>query len=140
MVSGWLTNTDGRGKLAPSGGLIMRALFVLAALLSGLGARAEAACSVANWRFIWDVETSAYMTTDGGRCSLVIRRTFRTSEVHSIAIATAPRSGVASVSGNSVFYSPRSSFKGEDTFVFAINGRRNGSPVRATVKVNVTVR
>jgi hypothetical protein len=118
----------------------MRALYVLVALLSCFAARAEAACSVANWRFVWGVETSAYMTTEGGRCSLVFRRTFRTSEVHSITIATAPRNGVATVSGNSVFYSPRSSFKGEDTFVFAIDGRRNGNPEHASVKVNVTVR
>jgi hypothetical protein len=118
----------------------MRALFVLAVLLCSLGGRAEAACSVANWRFVWDVETNAYMTTDGGRCSLVMRRTFRTSEVHSIVIASAPRSGVASASGNSVFYNPRSGFRGEDSFVFAIGGRRNGSPVRATVKVLATVR
>jgi len=118
----------------------MRALFVLAVLLCGLGGRAEAACAVPQWRFVWDVETYAYITTDGSRCSLVFRRTFRTSEVHSITIASAPRSGAASVSGNSVFYSPRSGFKGEDAFVFAIAGRRNGIPVRATVKVNVTVR
>jgi len=118
----------------------MRALFVLAVLLCGLGGRAEAACAVPQWRFVWDVETYAYITTGGSRCSLVFRRTFRTSEVHSITIASAPRSGAASVSGNSVFYNPRSGFKGEDTFVFAIVGRRNGNPVRATVKVNVTVR
>jgi hypothetical protein len=122
----------------------MRALFVLAVLLCGLlwgiGGRAEAACAVPDWRFVWDVETNAYITTDGGRCSLVFRRAFRTSEVHSITIASAPRNGAASASGNSVSYTPRSGFKGEDAFVFAINGRRNGNPVRATVKVNVTVR
>jgi hypothetical protein len=38
-----------------------------------------------------------------------------------------------------VIYNPRSGFKGDDSFVFAINGKRNGSPVRATVKVSVTV-
>ena len=118
----------------------MRVLCVLAVLLCGLGGPAEAACSVANWRFVWGVETSAYLTTEGGRCSLVFRRTFRTSEVHSITIATAPRNGAATVSGNSIFYSPRSGFKGEDTFVFAINGRRNGNPERASVKVYATVR
>jgi hypothetical protein len=121
----------------------MRALFVLAVLLCALcalGGRAEAACEVPQWRFVWDVETNAYLTTDGGRCSLIFRRAFRTSEVHAITIASAPRSGTASVSGNSIWYNPRSGFKGEDTFVFAIAGRRNGSPVRATVKVYVTAR
>jgi Big-like domain-containing protein len=118
----------------------MRALLALAVLLCGLGGQAEAACAVPDWRFVWDVETNAYMTTDGGRCSLVFRRAFRTSEVHSIGMATAPRNGSATVSGNSVFYTPRSGFKGDDSFVFAINGKRNGSAVRATVKVNVTVR
>src|SRR5690242_20527477 len=118
----------------------MRALFVLAVLLCALGGRAEAACAAPQWRFVWDVETNAYLTTDGGRCSLVFRRTFRTSEVHAITIASAPRSGSASVSGNSIWYTPRSGFKGEDTFVFAIAGRRNGAPVRATVKVYVTAR
>jgi hypothetical protein len=118
----------------------MRAIFILALLLCGFGGGAQAACWVPNWRFVWDVETNAYITTDGGRCSVVMRRTFRTSEVHSILIASPPRNGAASVSGNSVFYNPRSGFKGEDVFVFAINGRRNGSPVHATVKVSVTVR
>ncbi len=118
----------------------MRVLGVLAVVLSCFAGRAEAACSAANWRFVWGVETSAYMTTEGGRCSLVFRRTYRTSEVHSIRIATAPRNGVATVSGNSIFYSPRSGFKGEDTFVFAIDGRRNGNPEHASVKVYATVR
>jgi hypothetical protein len=38
-----------------------------------------------------------------------------------------------------VFYIPRAGFKGGDSFVFAISGRRNGNPTRATVKVSVTV-
>jgi hypothetical protein len=122
------------------GRLIMRGLYVLAVLLCCLDGRAEAACAVPEWRFIWDVETNAYITTDGGRCSLVFRRAFRTSEVHSIAIGAAPRNGNATASGNAVFYSPRSGFKGDDSFVLAINGKRNGSSVRATVKVNVTIR
>jgi hypothetical protein len=118
----------------------MRAFFVLAVLLCGFGGRAEGACSAPDWRFVWGVETNAYMTTDGGRCSLVFRRAFRTSEVHSITIASAPRNGSAAASGHSVIYNPRSGFKGDDSFVFAINGKRNGSPVRATVRVSVTVR
>ena len=118
----------------------MRVLFVLAVLLYSLGGRAEAACDVPQWRFIWDVESNAYMATDGGRCSLAFRRAFRTSEVHSITIATAPRNGSVSASGNAVLYNPRSGFKGDDSFVFAINGKRNGNPVRATVRVSVTVR
>jgi len=118
----------------------MRTFFVFAVLLCGIGGRAEAACSVADWRFVWDVETNAYMTTDGGRCSLVLRRTFRTSEVHAITISSTPRNGNASVSGHSVIYNARSGFKGDDTFVFAVSGRRNGNPVRATVKVSVSVR
>ena len=117
----------------------MRALLVLAVLLCGLGGRADAACAVPEWRFIWDVETNAYMTTDGSRCSLVLRRAFRTSEVHSVAIASAPRNGSATSSGHSVFYIPRAGFKGGDSFVFAISGRRNGNPTRATVKVSVMV-
>jgi hypothetical protein len=118
----------------------MRTLFAVAVLLGALVGQAQAGCWVPDWRFVWDVETSAYMITDGGRCRTAFRRAFRTSEVHSMSLASAPRNGVASVSGHSVIYNPHPGFKGEDSFVFAINGRRNGNPVRATVKVNVSVR
>ena len=121
-------------------GTLMRALFVLVVLVCGFAGRADAACWVADWRFVWDVETNAYMTSDGGRCRAVFRRALRTTEVHSITIASAPRNGAASVSGHVVTYDPRSGFKGEDSFVFAINGKRNGSSARATVRVFVTVR
>jgi len=39
-----------------------------------------------------------------------------------------------------VIYRPRTGFNGNDSFVFAQNGRRAGVTTHATVGVNVTVR
>lgn len=117
----------------------MRILLGFAVLLCAFVGQAEAACSVPSWRFVWGIETNAYITTTGGSCSLVLRRAFKTSEVHSLAIASGPHNGAASVSANAVTYRPRAGFKGEDSFVFAVSGRRNGGPERATVRVSVTV-
>ena len=116
----------------------MRLIFILAVLLCGFVGSAEATCSVPQWRFVWDVETNAYMTTDGSPCWILLGRVFKTGEVHSVTIASAPRNGTASASGLSVHYRPKSGFKGEDSFVFAISGRRSGSPVHASVRVSVT--
>jgi hypothetical protein len=64
-----------------------------------------------------------------------------TSEVSSISIASAPRHGAASAaSSGAITYRPKAGFKGEDQFVFALTGRKNGSPQRATIRVYVTVK
>ena len=120
----------------------MRRVFAsaLALLLFGLTGSAEAACHVVRWRSVWGVETTAYMETDGAVCRTSVSRVWNTSEVHSVNIASPPRSGSASAAGRSVTYRPRPGFKGEDSFVFAIVGRKAGSPQRGTVRVNVTVR
>lgn len=109
-------------------------------LLLGLAESADAACSVARWRFVWGVETTAYMTSDGSACRTTVEWTTGTTEVHSVSIAAPPRNGTASTSGRAVSYRPRAGFKGEDTFVFAVNGATRGSASRATVRVSVTVR
>jgi len=91
--------------------------------LAALAGQAEAACTVPRWRFVWDIETDAYMQSDGGRCWTRLTRTSGKTEVHSISIASPPRHGAASVSGLNVFYTPGNGFKGDDAFVFAIQGR-----------------
>ncbi|HEY4142025.1 MAG TPA: Ig-like domain-containing protein [Pseudolabrys sp.] len=116
----------------------MRSILILTVLLCGFADLAEANCTVPRWRFIWDVETNGYMTTDGAPCRMRLVRVGRTGEIHSVKIASPPRNGAASASGHLVNYKPKAGFKGEDSFVFAIDGRRNGSPVHATVRVSVT--
>jgi len=118
----------------------MRAILIIGLFLCAFGGPAEAACTITPWRFIWDTQTDASMSSDGGPCRSSIIQVFRTGEVHSVKIAAGPRHGAASASGRTVNYRPRAGFKGEDSFVFAINGRRNGNPVQARVRVNVTVR
>jgi len=118
----------------------MRGFFAGLLLLIGLADQVEAACTVPKWRFVWDIETNAYMQSDGGRCQLNLIWTSGRTEVHSIGIASPPHHGAASVSGLHVYYAPSNGFKGDDAFVFAIQGRRNATPSRATVRVSVTVR
>ena len=118
----------------------MRGIFFGFMLLVALAGQAKADCTVPRWRFVWDVETDAYMQSDGSRCRLNLVWTSGKTEVHSISITSLPRHGAASVSGLHVIYTPRHGFKGDDAFVFAIQGRRNATPSRATVRVFVTVR
>jgi|SRR5215831_4010663 len=118
----------------------MRAVFIGFLLLLGLAGRADAECTVAKWRFVWDIETVATMVSDGSRCQMNLIWTAGKTEVHSVSIASPPGHGAASVSGLHVFYTPRNGFKGDDAFIFAIQGRRNATPSRATVRVAVTVR
>jgi hypothetical protein len=112
---------------------------ILAFLLLWPVSDADAACSVVRWRFVWGVETSAHMTTDGSQCRTSVSWATGTTEVHAINIAVAPRNGSASASGRGITYRPRAGFKGEDAFVFAIVGKRHGQPSRATVRVSVRV-
>ena len=119
----------------------MRGLSLFALLLLlGLAEPAEAACSVANWRFVWGVETVAQFTSDGSACRTTVEWTTGTTEVHSVRISSPPRNGTALTSGRAVSYRPKAGFKGEDTFVFAISGAQHGAASRATVRVSVTVR
>ncbi|HEX5212038.1 MAG TPA: hypothetical protein VFW22_09930 [Pseudolabrys sp.] len=39
-----------------------------------------------------------------------------------------------------IVYRPRPGFKGEDEFVFALTGNKDGRPQHATIRVYVTVR
>ena len=117
----------------------MRRVFALSLLLLGLVDSANAACSVVRWTFRWGVETNAYMQTDGTTCRTSVSWTGGTTEVHSVTVAAAPRNGSASIAGRGVTYRPKAGFKGEDTFAFAIVGRHNGQPARATVRVSVKV-
>lgn len=118
----------------------MRRIFMGLLLLLALAGQADAACTVPRWRFIWDIETDGYMQSDGGRCRMDLIWTSGKTEVHSVTVTLLPHHGSASVSGLHVFYTPANGFKGDDAFVFAIQGRRNATPSRATVRVAVTVR
>ncbi len=80
------------------------------------------------------------MVTDSAACRTSISRVSNTSEIHSVRIAFAPRNGTASAGGRGIVYRPRVGFKGDDSFVFAVTGRKAGNPARATMRVNITVR
>ena len=118
----------------------MQGIFLLAVLFLGSTASADAACWVPRWRSVWGIETSAQMISDGGPCRTIVSMVFNTSEVHSVTIASPPHHGSASTSGRAVNYRPGAGFKGEDSFVFAIIGRKSGGPTRGTVRVAVTVK
>jgi hypothetical protein len=118
----------------------MRCVFALALLLVGFAGSANAACHVPQWRMVWDTEGAVYMETDGAACRTSISRVWNTSEIHSVTIASAPRNGTASAAGRGVTYRPRAGFKGADSFVFAVAGRKAGNPTRATMRVHVTVK
>jgi hypothetical protein len=55
-------------------------------------------------------------------------------------IAPRPQHGSASASMAAIIYRPQAGFKGEDQFVFALTGNKDGRSQRATIRVNVTVR
>ena len=117
----------------------MRRVFAPIFLFFVFASSAQAACHVPRWQFKWGVEMSAYMIMDGTLCRTSVSQVWNTSEIHSVTIASPPRNGSASAASRGVTYRPRAGFKGEDSFVFAIVGRKAGSPQRATMRVHVTV-
>jgi hypothetical protein len=61
--------------------------------------------------------------------------------IYAIEIATPPKNGIALASGRSmVVYKPKVGFKGEDSFVFELVGKLNGTPTSARVRASVTVK
>ncbi len=118
----------------------MRYFLTFAFVVWGCVGAAEARCHRYAWQSKWGMEMNAYMETDGAVCSTSPSRMGGTSEVHSVNIAAPARHGTASISGRTVLYRPKPGFKGQDQFVFAIIGNKNGSPQRATMRVTVTVR
>jgi hypothetical protein len=119
----------------------MRRLIAAALVLAGLSGTADAACYVPTWRMVWDTEGIIYMQMDGGgTCRTSFSRVWNTSEIHAVSIKSAPRNGSASAGGRGVTYRPRAGFKGEDSFMFLVTGRKAGAAQRATMRVNVTVR
>jgi hypothetical protein len=117
----------------------MRRIAALALLLCGFAGQAEAGCSVPRFKVTWDVQNEAYTTLNGGSCRVRVDRTSGTTEIRSVTVAAAARNGSTTASGLGVVYRPRAGFKGEDSFLFALNGRRAGVATHATVRVNVTV-
>lgn len=100
---------------------------------------AQAEC-FGRWQSKWGMEMPGYIVTDGGGCRWRDLRMGATSEVHSISLLTRPQHGTASASISAITYRPRAGFKGEDQFVFALVGKKDGSPQRATIRMHVTVR
>ncbi len=118
----------------------MRVFVIGLLLMLSLVESAKAYCHVPQWRFVWDTEGAAIMVTDGQMCRTSVSRVWNTSEVHAVTIASQPRHGTASTTGRGISYIPRAGYKGEDSFVFAVAGRKAGSHTRATVRVSVTVK
>jgi hypothetical protein len=118
----------------------MRGAFVLTFLYLAFIEPAQAACHTYRWQSKWGTEMNAYMETDGAACRTWASRMGGTSEVHSVNIASPASHGTASVSGRTVTYRPRPGFKGEDSFVFALVGQKDGRAERATIRVSVAVR
>ncbi len=117
----------------------MRWALVLGPLLLAPLQPAQAAC-YGGWQSKWGIEMAAYAITDSRGCRWARLRMGGTSEVHSINLVSRPLHGAASASISAVTYRPRAGFKGEDQFVFALVGNKNGSPQHATIRMHVTVR
>ena len=119
--------------------MLLRLLSLFAVTLFPLGA--EARCSSVNWNFRFGQETTTSRETDGAPCSFRMTNVGGDGAVYGVEIATPPKNGSASTSGRAmVIYKPRLGFKGEDSFVFELVGKLNGTPTSARVRVTVTVK
>jgi hypothetical protein len=118
----------------------MRRAIIFAALFCALMNAADARCVMSEGTMAWGIEGRIYFDTDGGPCRLPLLYVGHAGEVHSFRMVASPKHGKASVPGLTVYYIPRSGYKGDDEFVFKIIGRLNGQPQSATIRVIVTVR
>jgi hypothetical protein len=115
------------------------ALLVLGLLLVSSVANAD--CPSVRWNFRLGQETSTSRVTDGTPCFFHMTDIDGNGAIYGIEIATRPKNGTALASGRSmVVYKPKAGFKGEDSFVFELVGKLNGTPTSARVRVSVTVK
>ena len=115
-----------------------RLLLVLGLLLAS--SAAEATCPSVRWNFKLGSETTTSRVTDGAPCIFHMTDIGGDGAVYGVEIATPPKNGTALASGRAlVVYKPKAGFKGEDTFVFELVGKLNGTPSSAKVRVTVTV-
>lgn len=115
-----------------------RAVFVLGLLLASSTANAD--CPSVRWNFRLGQETTTSRVTDGTPCFFRMTDIGGEGAIYGVEIATPPKNGTALASGRSmVVYKPKAGFKGEDSFVFELVGKLNGTPTSAKVRVTVTV-
>src|SRR5438067_13090096 len=115
--------------------------YAVAIGLSLFPVAAQADCPSVRWNFNFGQETTTSREPDGAPCTFRMTDVGGDRAVYGVEIPTPPKHGSASASGRAtVIYQPRPGFKGEDTFVFELVGRMNGSPTSAKVRVTVTVR
>jgi hypothetical protein len=115
-----------------------RLLLVLALLL--MPSAANAACPSVRWNFRLGSETTTSRVTDGTPCIFRMTDVGGDGAIYGVEIATPPKNGTALSSGRAlVVYKPKAGFKGEDSFVFELVGKLDGTPTSARVRVTVTV-
>src|SRR5437868_6343701 len=118
---------------------LMRRLLLLLLLLAPSAANAD--CPSVRWNFKLGSETATSRVTDGTPCYFRMTDIGSDGAIYGVEIATPPKNGTALASGRAmVVYKPKAGFKGEDSFVFELVGKLNGTPTSAKVRVNVTVR
>lgn len=130
--------------MAPGGFIMVRVfasiMFIVAAL-AALPFEAEAArnCSVPLIRTLESQTVNGTMTVKAGtRCSIIMRSS--SGPMESVSIVAQPLHGGLRISGNSVFYTPRKGYVGNDTFIYARSGMdTRNNKVKRTVSISVDV-
>lgn len=118
----------------------MRYLLPVLGLLL-LPSAANADCPSVRWNFKLGSETATSRVTDGTPCFFHMTDIGGDGAIYGVEIATPPKNGIALASGRAmVVYKPKAGFKGEDSFVFELVGKLNGTPTSARVHVSVTVK
>jgi hypothetical protein len=102
---------------------------------------ARASCPSVRWNVKFGQETTTSRETDGTPCFFWMTDVGGDDAIDSVAIATPPKNGIALTSGRTmVVYKPKAGFKGEDSFVFELIGKLEGSPASAKIRVTVMVK
>lgn len=121
------------------GSLMRCCMFLLGLLLVPSAANAD--CPSVHWNFKLGQETATSRVTDGTPCFFRMTDIGGNGAIYGVEIATPPKNGTALASGRSmVVYKPKAGFKGEDSFVFELVGKLDGTPTSAKVRVTVTVK
>lgn len=108
---------------------------------AGLSVEAKAArnCSVPFIRTLENQTVNGTMTVKAGtRCSIIMQSS--TGPMESLSIVAQPSHGALRASGNTVIYTPRKGYVGNDAFTYARSGldTRNNK-VKRTVSIAVEV-
>jgi Bacterial Ig domain len=117
-----------------------RALALAVLMLLGVGIETTLACSVPYIPTLANQTVEGVMTARSGKpCS--IRFTRSTGPMHSVDIVQRPSNGTVRVGAmDSVIYTSRAGFVGNDTFTYARRGLTTGGhPATRTVRIAVRV-